>query len=70
MALFSGLVKKKTLSERVVVRVAVDESDTVTLQLNCDDALFSATLLDVIKRGLASPHPPRSLRLERSGSSS
>ena len=58
----SGLVKKKSLSERVVAKVALNpDSHAITLQLNCDDAIMSATLLNVVKRGVLSPHMPRTL---------
>jgi hypothetical protein len=68
VAYFSGLMKKKSVSERVLARVSLDEDKGhITLQLHCDDALLSATLLDVVKRGLSSSHTPRSLY--RSGGS-
>jgi hypothetical protein len=66
VAYFSGLLKKKSMSERVLARVTIEAgTQSVTLSLHCDDALLSATLLDVFKRVLASPHSPRPL--DRSG---
>jgi hypothetical protein len=60
VAFFSGLVKKRNVSERVVARLNVDKTaGSATIQVNCDDAMLSATLLDVLKRGVNSSYPVR-----------
>lgn len=64
-ALFAALLRRKKSgggSERMVVQVSLEGGgEMLTLQMNCDDAMISATLLDVLKRGLASSHVPRTL---------
>jgi hypothetical protein len=66
VALFAALLRKKRSggagNERVVLQVSMDEKEEVVrIQVNCDDAMMSATLVDVLKKGLANPHPPRRL---------
>ena len=65
-AVFAALLRKKKGgggglgSERMVVQVSLDD-DTLTLEVCSDDAMMSATMLEVLKRGLASSHPVRRL---------
>lgn len=77
VALFSALLpkdKKKAStsataavagSDRVIVQVSLEtgscQEKKVVLQVNADDAMLSASLLDVLKRGIASPHPVRTV---------
>lgn len=59
-AYFSGVVKKKNVSERVVVRADVDFAKrSCSLQVNCDDAMMSVALLDILKKGIMSTAPIR-----------
>lgn len=59
-AYFSGVIKKKTVSERVVVRADVDRAKkSCSLQVNCDDAMMSVALLDTLKKGIMSSAPIR-----------
>lgn len=61
VAFFASVSKKKGgTMERIVAQISLD-NNKLTLQLNCDDAMMSATLLDVVKRGLSSSHPVRAL---------
>ena len=63
VAYFASLSKKKTTGGgRIVAQVSLEpSSQKLTLQMNGDDAMMSATLHDVVKRGLTSTHPIRAL---------
>ena len=67
-AMFAALLRRKKSGDRVggsgrmVVQVSLEEGDEMlALQVNCDDAMMSATFLNMLKRGLASSQVPRTL---------
>ncbi|KAM3576770.1 hypothetical protein VYU27_001364 [Nannochloropsis oceanica] len=67
-AIFAALLHRKKSggrvgeSERIVVQVSIEEGgEMLTLKVNCDDAMMSATLLNVLKQGLASLQAPQTL---------
>jgi len=62
-ALFSGIIKKKNVNDRLVVMVVVEKGKSSshgsvgTLQVNCDDPMMTVALLDIIKKGITSSAP-------------
>lgn len=67
VALFASLLWRREDDERdrrgrMVIQISLDgNGGRLKLQVNCDDAVMSATLLEVLKKGLVRSEAPRSL---------